>query len=75
MKITVYIIPAMLQIITYYRQKKANKRRKVLNREYMMVEKHLGLYHPNNDDLWLQQEGKCAFCNDEVKVRDFEEIQ
>lgn len=52
------------------------KRRKVLNRDYMLVEKHLGFYRENNALLGDENNvGKCAYCGSTVTAEEYEEIQ
>ena len=54
----------------------SHKRRKVLNRDYMMVEKHLGFYRADYDLLDDENiVGKCASCGKTVTAEEYEEIQ
>ena len=51
----------------------SHKRRKVLNREYMLVEKFFGFYHADGD--MFGQDGLCVFCGEKIEVKSYEEIQ
>ena len=47
--------------------------KKAINRDFMMVEKHLGFYRPD-DNLFLE-DGTCSSCKTTVTWESYEEIK